>query len=131
MKEKELIDLAIKAGKNSYSPYSDFNVGAALLCEDGTVYVSCNIENASFGATSCAERTALFSAVADGKRNFSMMAVVGSSDGSISDYTPPCGICRQVLCEFCRDDFKIVLYNGNEIKTVTLSELLPFPFNEF
>lgn len=131
MNEKELIDLAIKAGKNSYSPYSDFKVGAALLCEDGTVYIGCNIENASFGATNCAERTALFSAIAEGKRSFSMMAVVGSSDGSISDYTPPCGICRQVLGEFCRGDFKIILYNGNEIKTVTLSELLPFPFNEF
>lgn len=131
MSEKELVDLAIKASKNSFSPYSKFKVGAALLCRDGSVYLGCNIENASFGATNCAERTAVFSAVADGKKDFSMMAVVGSYDGNFTEYTPPCGICRQVLNEFCRDDFYVVLYNGSEIKTVNMTKLLPLPFKNF
>lgn len=131
MNEKELVNLAIKASKNSFSPYSKFKVGAALLCTDGSVYLGCNIENVSFGATNCAERTAVFSAVADGKKDFSMMAVVGSYDGNFTEYTLPCGICRQVLNEFCKDDFNVILYNGRKIKTVNMTKLLPLPFKSF
>ncbi len=131
MTKCELMELAKEATKNSYSPYSKFRVGAALLCKDGSVFLGCNIENASFGATNCAERTAIFSAIANGNREFSMIAVVGTSDGKITSYTPPCGICRQVLSEFCGKDFKIILSNGNEIKVLTMEEILPFPFDEF
>lgn len=131
MDKNELINLAVKASENSYSPYSRFKVGAALLCNDGSVYLGCNVENVSFGAANCAERTAVFSAVAAGKRDFSMIAVVGSSDGSFTDYTLPCGICRQVLSEFCSDDFTVILYNGKNIKDFTLKELMPLPFRMF
>lgn len=131
MTKCELMELAKEATKNSYSPYSKFRVGAALLCKDGSVFLGCNIENASFGATNCAERTAIFSAIANGNREFSMIAVVGTSDGKITSYTPPCGICRQVLSEFCGKDFKIILSNGNEIKVLTMEEILPFPFDKF
>lgn len=131
MTEFELIELAKKATENSYSPYSKFKVGAALLCKDGSVFLGCNVENASFGATNCAERTAIYSAIANGKRDFSKIAIVGTANGEITAYTPPCGICRQVLSEFCDDDFKIILSNGKDIKTLTMQEILPFPFDEF
>lgn len=131
MDESELIKLAEKALQNSYSPYSNFKVGAALLCSDGSVYLGCNVENSSFGASNCAERTAIFSAVADGKRDFKMLAVVGYSDGVCNSFTPPCGICRQVMSEFCGTDFKVIMTNGKEIKSLTIQELLPFPFDSF
>ena len=131
MTKLELIELAKKATENSYSPYSKFKVGAALLCKDGSVFIGCNVENASFGATNCAERTAIFSAIANGKRDFSTIAIVGTSNGETIAYTPPCGICRQVLSEFCDGDFKIILSNGKDIKTLTMQEILPFPFDEF
>lgn len=131
MTELKLIELAKKATENSYSPYSKFRVGAALLCKDGSVFLGCNVENASFGATNCAERTAIYSAIANGNRDFSMLAIVATSDGKITAYTPPCGICRQVLSEFCDKDFKIILSNGKDIKTLTMQEILPFPFDEF
>ena len=128
MTDYDLIEAAKKASENSYSPYSHFRVGAALLCEDGELFTGCNVENSSYGATCCAERTALFSAAAKGKRKFSRIAVVGSSDGDFSQPTPPCGICRQVLSEFCKGDFEIILTDKNGIKKLSLSELLPFPF---
>ena len=128
MADYDLIELAKQASENSYSPYSKFKVGAALLCKDGTVFLGCNVENVSFGATNCAERTAIFAAIINGHRDFSKIAVVGISDGKINNFTPPCGICRQVLSEFCKGDFEIILTDKNGIKKLSLSELLPFPF---
>ena len=131
MTDHELIELAKKALENSYSPYSKFKVGAALLCKDGTVFSGCNVENASFGATNCAERTAIFSAVANGHRDFSKIAIVGTSDGNINQFTSLCGMYRQVLSEFCGEDFNIILFNGKNIKTFTMNEILPYPFSDF
>lgn len=109
MDAKALIAAAVEAMGHAYAPYSGYKVGAALLCADGTVYGGCNIENGSYGATNCAERTAFFKAVYDGHRDFSAIAVCGGKDGIISDVFPPCGICRQVMREFCEDNFKIYL----------------------
>lgn len=126
--DRELADIAIEAMKNSYSPYSDFKVGAALLCRDGTVFTGCNIENAAFSSTVCAERTAFFKAVSDGKREFSAIAVVGGKKGTVDGFCPPCGVCRQVMNEFCGEDFKIILFNGKDIKGFTIGDLLPESF---
>lgn len=126
---EELVKLAVKAMQSSYSPYSNFKVGAALLCDDGTVYTGCNIENAAYSPSVCAERVAVFSAVRDGHRKFAKIAVVGGKNGEISSYTTPCGVCRQVMREFCADDFAILLYNGKEIRETTLGELLPESFS--
>ena len=128
-KSEELVRLACEAMKNSYSPYSGFRVGAALRCEDGSVFVGCNIENSAFSPTCCAERTAFFKAVSEGKNKFSEIAVVGGKDGVISDFCYPCGVCRQVMREFCSEDFLIHLYDGNKIQTLSLKELLPFGFS--
>ena len=126
---EKLIELAKEAMTHAYVPYSGYKVGAALLCADGTVYCGCNIENASFTPTVCAERTAFFKAVYDGHRDFAAIAVCGGKDGVISGLFPPCGVCRQVMREFCRDDFLIHMADtGDAYKTVTLSELLPHSF---
>ncbi len=126
MKEKyaELLRLADEARKNAYAPYSTFSVGAALLTADGRVYTGVNIENASFGATVCAERVALFSAVAEGVREFAAIAIVGGKAGEARAACYPCGICRQVLAEFCSPDMPVIL----EGKVCTLGELLPNSF---
>ena len=122
---QKLMDCAIKARENAYSPYSHFAVGAALLCEDGTLYEGCNIENASYGLTNCAERTAIFKAVSEGHIKFKVLAVVADTEGPCA----PCGACRQVMAEF-----KIpLIIMGNlmgNIKIVTIEELLPFSFSE-
>ena len=122
---QKLMDCAIKARENAYSPYSHFAVGAALLCEDGTLYEGCNIENASYGLTNCAERTAVFKAVSEGHTKFKALAVVADTEGPCA----PCGACRQVMAEF-----KIpLIIMGNlmgNIKIVTIEELLPFSFSE-
>lgn len=122
---QKLMDCAIKARENAYSPYSHFAVGAALLCEDGTLYEGCNIENASYGLTNCAERTAIFKAVSEGHIKFKALAVVADTEGPCA----PCGACRQVMAEF-----KIpLIIMGNlmgNIKIVTIEELLPFSFSE-
>ena len=126
---KNLCLSAIEAAGNAYSPYSGFNVGAALLTSDGEVYTGCNIENASYGAALCAERVAVAKAVSDGKRDFSAVAVVGMKDGEISDASP-CGICRQVLSEFGSADMKVLVVSdriGN-FNEYTLGELLPRSF---
>lgn len=129
MINKKLIQTAKDAMINAYAPYSNFKVGAALLCEDGSIYTGCNIENSSFSATVCAERTAFFKALSDGKRSFLKIAVVGGKDGITDDYTYPCGICRQVMSEFCDDRFEIILYKDDgEILIKTLKDLLPFSF---
>lgn len=129
MKPEELIALAKEAMHRAYAPYSGYKVGAALLCADGTVYQGCNIENAAYSPTNCAERTAFFKAVYDGKRDFTAIAVCGGKDGVISGAFPPCGVCRQVMREFCRDDFTLYLVSGHDTyNSVTLSELLPCSF---
>jgi len=128
MTEKQLIDLAIKAMDNAYTPYSHFKVGAALLTQSGKVYTGCNIENSSFSPTVCAERTAFFKAISEGEKAFKTIAVVGGDKGEISDYCTPCGVCRQVMSEFCPPDFEILLYNGKTIKKIPLAELLPYSF---
>lgn len=128
MTDYELVEKAVKALENSYSPYSGFKVGAALLTKDGRVFVGCNIENASYPAGICAERTAIGNAVSAGAREFLKIAIAGGKNGEITDYCPPCGICRQVLSEFCGEDFEIMLYNGENIKNYRLSKLLPFGF---
>ncbi len=129
MTTQELMRMAQETMTRAYTPYSGFQVGAALLCADGTVYTGCNIENASYTPTVCAERTAVFKAVSEGKRDFTAIAVCGGKDGVISGLCPPCGVCRQVLREFCRDDFLVCLTDGEEIKTYTLAQLLPVSFS--
>ena len=125
---KELIKKAVQARKFSYSPYSHFEVGAALECTDGTVYTGCNVENAAYGPSNCAERTAVFKAVSEGKKDFSRIAIVGGNKGE-SVAPTPCGVCRQVLSEFCGPDFEIILaINEDEYEVVTLGELLPRSF---
>ncbi len=126
-----LVMCACEAREHSYSPYSSFCVGAALLCSDGRIYEGANIENASYGAANCAERTAFFRAIMEGEKDFSAIAIVGAKCGEeISAYCSPCGICRQVMAEFCSPDFEILLYDGREIKTFALCELLPESFNK-
>lgn len=129
MTDKELLKLAINAMKNSYSPYSECKVGAALLCKNGKVFTGTNIENAAFGPTVCAERVAIFKAVSEGEKEFSKIAVVGGKGGIINGVFAPCGVCRQVLREFCDDDFEIILGETEDsFKTVTLNALLPLSF---
>lgn len=126
MTDRELFALAAKARERAYSPYSHYTVGAALLGKSGRVYLGVNVENASFGATNCAERTAVFSAVAAGEREFDAIAVAGGRAGEQNGNCTPCGICRQVLAEFCKPDFKVVLHDGAH----RLDELLPLSFTE-
>lgn len=126
MDNKELIKQAKKAMQNAHSPYSKFNVGAALLSKQGNLYCGCNIENASYGATICAERVAIVKALSEGDKTFEKIAIVGSHN----DFTYPCGICRQFLSEFGLD-IKLVFENGKEIKECTLRELLPHSFSSF
>jgi len=114
--------------EHAYAPYSGYKVGAALLCAVGTVYQGCNIENASFSPTVCAERAAFFKAVYDGHRDFVSIAVCGGKDGVITGQFPPCGVCRQVMREFCDDAFMIYLAGDGNYETLTLAELLPHSF---
>ena len=127
---KELIRTALSMRKMSYTPYSHFNVGAALLSKDGRVFTGCNIENASYTPTNCAERTAFFKAVSEGVKEFELIVIVGGmEDAGELDYCPPCGVCRQVMSEFCQDDFKIILAQSEtEYREFTLAELLPERF---
>lgn len=130
MTKEELARKAVEAMGHAYAPYSGYLVGAALLTADGTVYQGCNIENASFTPTVCAERTAFFKAIYDGKRNFRAIAVVGGKGGTVTGFFPPCGVCRQVMREFCRDDFEVYLVGkDNEIKALTLKDILPYSFS--
>lgn len=131
MSKKDLFNLAKDAMKNSYAPYSNYNVGAVLLCKSGNAYKGSNIENASYSLTNCAERTALFSAIANGEKEFDSICIVGGKNGEITDYAMPCGACRQVLAEFCNEDFKVYVgINEADIKEYTLNELLPYSFNK-
>lgn len=127
---QEMIDLAIEQLKYSYTPYSGFKVGAALLTKDGKFYTGCNIENAAYTPTNCAERTAFFKAVSEGERAFEAICVVGGKDEILTEYAAPCGVCRQVMMEFCDPEtFKIILATGREqYEIFTLKELLPLGF---
>ena len=128
--DRALYEAAVKMRERSYAPYSRFRVGAALLAKDGTVWTGCNIENASYGACNCAERTAFFKAVSEGEKHFSAIAIAGGPEGAETlDFCPPCGICRQVMEEFCGQDFRIILGNSaGELKVLTMAELLPYGF---
>lgn len=131
MNKKDLFMLTKDAMKNSYAPYSNYNVGAALLTKSGNIYKGCNIENASYSVTNCAERTAIFSAIANGEKEFTAICVVGGKNGEITDYAMPCGVCRQALAEFCDADFKVYVgISEDEIKEFTLCELLPYSFDK-
>lgn len=125
-----LIKEALLARDMSYSPYSGFSVGAALLAKNGRIYRGCNIENSSYTPTNCAERTAFFKAVSEGVKEFEGIAIVGGKQGKITDYCAPCGVCRQVMMEFCNPkEFKIILAKSEaEYKELTLEQMLPFGF---
>ena len=127
---EEMIDLAIAQLKYSYTPYSGFKVGAALLTAAGKFYTGCNIENAAYSPTNCAERTAFFKAVSEGERDFRAICIVGGKDGVLTEYAAPCGVCRQVMMEFCNPDtFQIILATGKEqYEVFTLRGLLPLGF---
>ena len=130
MTPEELVEKSIEAMGKAYAPYSGYQVGAALLCADGTVYTGCNIENATYTPTVCAERTAIFKAVSEGHRDFAAIAVCGGKNGVITGAFPPCGVCRQVMREFCRDDFPVYLVGADaSFERCTLSELLPRSFS--
>ena len=128
--DRELAIAAVGAMKRSYSPYSQFTVGAALLTRSGKIYTGANIENASYTPTVCAERVAVFSAVHNGEREFDAIAIVGGHKGEIKGVTAPCGVCRQVLSEFCSPDFKVILVTSDQgdHEVATLGELLPYSF---
>lgn len=131
MEFQELICKALEARQKAYAPYSGFMVGAALLCKDGRIFTGCNIENASYGATNCAERTAFFKAVSEGNREFTAIAIAGGRREAQSlEYCAPCGICRQVMSEFCDPDaFLVILPRSEEdYKSYTLGQLLPLGF---
>jgi cytidine deaminase len=129
MTPEQLVELAKEAMTHAYAPYSGYKVGAALLCADGKVYQGCNIENSSFSPTNCAERTAFFKAIYDGYRDFKAIAVCGGKDGVISGLFPPCGVCRQVMREFCDLDFLVYLITPDGYVTRTLGQLLPDSFS--
>lgn len=127
---EKMIDMAIAQLEFSYTPYSHFKVGAALLAKNGTLYGGCNIENAAYGPTNCAERTAFFKAVSEGVRQFDAICIVGGKEGVLTEYAAPCGVCRQVMMEFCDPEtFQIILATGREqYEIFTLRELLPLGF---
>ena len=129
MTPEKLVSMALDAMQHAYAPYSGYKVGAALLCKDGSVVCGANIENAAYGPSNCAERTAFFKAVSEGEREFSAIAVVGGKDGDAADIFPPCGVCRQVMQEFCAPSFMI--YMGRSDGTYvaeSLGAMLPYGF---
>lgn len=127
---QKLIETASAQLKYAYTPYSNFKVGAALLAKNGKIYTGCNIENAAYTPTNCAERTAFFKAVSEGVRDFEAICVVGGPDGVLEDYTPPCGVCRQVMMEFCQPDTFLILLakSPEDYRIYRLEELLPLGF---
>ena len=127
---EKLIETALAQRAFSYTPYSGFKVGAALMAKDGTIYTGCNIENSAYGPSNCAERTAFFKAVSEGVREFRAICVVGGKGESLTEYAAPCGVCRQVMMEFCRpEEFEIILAkNKKEYDVYPLKELLPLGF---
>ena len=127
---QSLMEAAVSAREFSYSPYSGYRVGAALLGADGRIYTGCNIENAGYSPTNCAERTAVFKAVSEGVREFCAIAVVGGSGDTLDAACTPCGVCRQVLAEFCEPEMTVILGTPEEMRVLTLGELLPFAFTK-
>ena len=128
---KALVEAAVAAREKAYSPYSNFCVGAALLCADGELIIGANVENSSYGGTICAERVAMTHAVVSGKKDFVAIAIVGAHRGEeINAFCAPCGICRQFIAEFCDKSFEILLYDGKEIRSCTLEEVLPMAFTK-
>ena len=130
MTDKELMVAANEARKFAYTPYSHFKVGAALLTKSGKLYTGCNIENSSYTPTVCAERTAVFKAVSEGESDFAVIAVVGGKEENPLEFCSPCGVCRQVLAEFCGADFRILLGNPDKFQSYTVDEILPFSFTK-
>ena len=130
MTDKELLLKAIEAREMAYAPYSDHKVGAALVGKSGKVYTGCNVENAAYTPTNCAERTAIFKAVSEGEREFTAIAIVGGLGDKLSEVCAPCGVCRQVLAEFCDGDLHIVMGTPDKIVTSTLADLLPLSFSK-
>ena len=126
---QKLMEQAVKAREQSYSPYSGYKVGSALLSKSGKIYLGCNIENASYTPTICAERTAFFKAISEGVKEFEAIAIVGGKD-TLSTSCTPCGVCRQVMVEFCSPDFKIILGTPDDYKIYTLKEMLPYSFSQ-
>ena len=129
MEDKCLVQMAKDAMTRAYAPYSGYQVGAALLAKSGKVYLGCNIENASFSPTCCAERTAFFKAVSEGEREFAAIAVAGGKDGVVEGLFPPCGVCRQVMQEFCPPEFRILMVKADGFEEVALKDLLPYGFS--
>ncbi len=130
MNNKDLVAAAFAAMEKAYAPYSGYTVGAALLSKSGKVYTGCNVESASYSPTNCAERTAFFKAISEGEREFERIAVVGGKNGKVTELFMPCGVCRQVMAEFCRQDFEIIVAkSSDEFTSFTLSELLPHGFS--
>lgn len=130
MTEKELLLKAVEARAFAYAPYSNHKVGAALLGKSGKVYTGCNVENAAYTPTNCAERTAIFKAVSEGEREFAAIAIVGGVGDKLSEICAPCGVCRQVLSEFCENDMPVIMGTPEKITVSTLGELLPFSFGK-
>ena len=130
MTDRELLLQAISAREFAYAPYSGFRVGAALLGKSGKVYLGCNVENAAYSVTNCAERTAIFKAVSEGERAFTAIAIVGGKGETVSETCAPCGVCRQALSEFCDGDLRVVLGTPERLLTYTLADLLPLSFNK-
>ena len=126
-----LCDLAVEARNSSYSPYSGIRVGAALLASSGRIYIGCNIENAAYSPTVCAERVAFFKAISEGEKEFTAIAIAGGAGDSPEGQFPPCGVCRQVMAEFCKPDFNVYLAETkNSFTSLTLGELLPYGFGK-
>lgn len=128
MKPEKLMEYAMDAMERAYAPYSGYWVGAALLCADGAVYQGCNIENSAFSPTICAERTAFAKAVSEGQREFVAIAVCGGKQGKITALCTPCGVCRQVMAEFCKPDFQVYMAKPGGLEIRTLAQLLPDSF---
>ena len=128
MTDRELILMAIEARRNAYAPYSNHRVGAALVGKSGKIYLGCNVESAAYSPTNCAERTAIFKAISEGEREFTAIAVVGGLGDNLSELCAPCGVCRQVMAEFCDEDMRIVMGTPEKITVSTLCELLPYSF---
>lgn len=130
MSDRELMEIAVEARKKAYAPYSGFLVGAALLGKSGKVYTGCNVENAAYTPTNCAERTAVFKAVSEGERSFTAIAVVGGKGESLAELCAPCGVCRQVLAEFCDGDLRVILGTPDALQMTDLRSLLPHMFGK-
>lgn len=130
MTDRELLECAVDARKMAYAPYSGFRVGAALVGKSGKIYKGCNVENAAYSPTNCAERTAIFKAVSEGEREFTAIAIVGGMDETIADFCAPCGVCRQVLAEFCDPDFRVVLGTPEKPQVFAFKDILPYGFGK-